>query len=87
MPAADARAVPGVAPGLSGPRTGAYCAAVHPSRTRKRAQRYLFGVNSQQAQLDLAYGYFKNDESVSALAACDRFMKLYPDNRHADYAY
>ncbi|MGH8563243.1 MAG: outer membrane protein assembly factor BamD [Gammaproteobacteria bacterium] len=53
----------------------------------KLLARYPFGPNSQQAQLDLAYAYFKNDEAVSAVAACDRFMKLYPDNRHVDYAY
>ena len=53
----------------------------------KLLARYPFGPNTQQAQLDLAYAYFKNDESVSAVAACDRFMKLYPDNRHVDYAY
>ena len=53
----------------------------------KLLARYPFGPNSQQAQLDSAYAYFKNDESVSAAAACDRSMKLYPDNRHVDYAY
>ncbi|MGH8588742.1 MAG: outer membrane protein assembly factor BamD, partial [Gammaproteobacteria bacterium] len=52
----------------------------------KLLARYPFGPNSQQAQLDLAYAYFKNDEAVSAVAACERFMKLYPDNRHVDYA-
>jgi outer membrane protein assembly factor BamD len=53
----------------------------------KLLARYPFGANSQQSQLDLAYAYFKNEEAPSAVAACERFMKLYPDNRHVDYAY
>ena len=53
----------------------------------KLLARHPFGVHAQQAQLDLAYAYYKNDESASAVAACDRFIKLYPDHSHVDYAY
>ncbi len=49
--------------------------------------RFPFGVKAQQAQLDLAYAYYKGDETESALAACDRFIKLYPDHGHTAYAY
>ncbi|MGI0025797.1 MAG: outer membrane protein assembly factor BamD, partial [Nitrososphaera sp.] len=49
--------------------------------------RYPFGDFSKQAQLDLAYAYYKTEESASAIAACDRFIKLYPTSPHVDYAY
>ena len=46
-----------------------------------------FGPYAQQAQLDLAYGYYKYNEPDSAIAAADQFIKLYPRNPHVDYAY
>ncbi|MDE2088768.1 MAG: outer membrane protein assembly factor BamD [Gammaproteobacteria bacterium] len=49
--------------------------------------RYPFGVYAQQAQLDVAYAYYKDDEPDSAIAAADRFIKMYPTNPHVDYAY
>ena len=49
--------------------------------------RYPYGAYSQQAQLDLAYAYFKQEESASAVAACDRYIKLYPNSEGVDYAY
>ncbi len=53
----------------------------------KLEARYPFGVYGQQSVLDLAYAYYKNDEPEAAIAACDRFIKLYPQNTHVDYAY
>jgi outer membrane protein assembly factor BamD len=49
--------------------------------------RFPFGVYGQQALLDLAYAYFKNDETDACISAADRFIKLYPQNAHVDYAY
>ncbi len=49
--------------------------------------RYPFGPYAAQAQLDVAYAYFKNDNPESAIAAADRFIKLHPRNPHVDYAY
>ena len=49
--------------------------------------RYPFGVYGQQALLDLAYVYYKIDNHESALSTCDRFIRLYPQNPHVDYAY
>ncbi|MDA8383064.1 MAG: outer membrane protein assembly factor BamD [Betaproteobacteria bacterium] len=49
--------------------------------------RYPYGPYAEQAQLDIAYSYYKDDEPVSAVAAADRFIKTYPDNSHVDYAY
>jgi outer membrane protein assembly factor BamD len=46
-----------------------------------------FGPYAQQAQLDIAYAYYKYDEPDSAIAAADQFIKLYPRNPHVDYAY
>lgn len=46
-----------------------------------------FGPYAQQAQLDIAYAYYKYDEPESAIAAADQFIKLYPRNPHVDYAY
>lgn len=49
--------------------------------------RYPFGVYAQQAQLDVAYAYYKDNEPDSAIAAAERFIKMYPTNPHVDYAY
>lgn len=49
--------------------------------------RYPFGVYGQQALLDLAYVYYKIDNHEEALSTCDRFIRLYPQNPHVDYAY
>jgi len=49
--------------------------------------RYPFGRYAQQAQLDIAYAYYKDDEAISAIAACDRFIKLHPNHPNVDYAY
>lgn len=53
----------------------------------KLEARYPFGNFATQAQLDVAYAYYKNNEPDSALAAVDRFIKLNPSNPHVDYAY
>ncbi|MCK4843155.1 MAG: outer membrane protein assembly factor BamD [Methylococcales bacterium] len=49
--------------------------------------RYPFGDYAAQAQLNIAYSYYKNDEPDAALAAADRFIKLHPRNTSVDYAY
>ena len=49
--------------------------------------RYPFGRYAQQAQLEVAYAYYKYDEPESAVAAADRFIKLHPRHPHVDYAY
>jgi outer membrane protein assembly factor BamD len=53
----------------------------------KLEARYPYGRFAQQAQLDVAYAYWKNGERASALAAADRFIKLYPNHANVDYAY
>lgn len=53
----------------------------------KLESRYPFGNYATQAQLDIAYAYYKNDEPDSAIAAADRFIKLNPTHPNVDYAY
>src|SRR5512135_239396 len=49
--------------------------------------RYPFGRYAQQALLEVAYAYYKDNEPISAVAACDRFIKLHPNHPNVDYAY
>jgi len=49
--------------------------------------RYPFGKYAQQAQLEIAYAYYKFDEPDLAIAAADRFIKIYPRHQHVDYAW
>jgi outer membrane protein assembly factor BamD len=49
--------------------------------------RYPFGRYTQQGQIDLAYVHYRNNEPDLALAAADRFIKLYPGHPRVDYAY
>jgi outer membrane protein assembly factor BamD len=53
----------------------------------KLEARYPFGEQATQAQLNVAYAYYKNNEPDSALAAADRFIKLNPTHKNVDYAY
>jgi outer membrane protein assembly factor BamD len=53
----------------------------------KLEARYPYGRYAQQAQLEVAYAYFKTGEAASALAACDRFIRLHPNHPNVDYAY
>ena len=52
----------------------------------KLEARYPYGRYAQQAQLELAYVYWKSNEPGSALAAADRFIKLHPNHPAVDYA-
>ena len=53
----------------------------------KLEARYPYGRYAQQAQLEIAYAYWKDSERASAIAAIDRFIKQYPNHPHVDYAY
>jgi outer membrane protein assembly factor BamD len=53
----------------------------------KLEARYPYGPFAQQAQLEVAYAYYKDNEPVSAVAACERFIKLHPNHPNVDYAY
>ena len=49
--------------------------------------RFPFGKYATQAQIDVAYAYFKFEEPDSAITAIDRFIKLHPRHPAVDYAY
>jgi len=49
--------------------------------------RFPFGKYATQAQIDVAYAYYKFEEPDSAVTAIDRFIKLHPRNPGVDYAY
>jgi outer membrane protein assembly factor BamD len=49
--------------------------------------RYPFGRFAEQAQLEIAYAYYKFDEPDLAIAAADRFIRLHPRNKNVPYAY
>ncbi|MEX2524968.1 MAG: outer membrane protein assembly factor BamD [Gammaproteobacteria bacterium] len=49
--------------------------------------RFPFGVYGQQSLLDLAYVYYKTEDYEGSISACDRFIRLYPQNPYIDYAY
>lgn len=49
--------------------------------------RFPFDPYAKQAQLDIAYSYYKFDEPESAISAADRFLRLHPRDPHIDYVY
>lgn len=53
----------------------------------KLESRFPYGQFAQQAQLEAAYAYFKDNERASAIAAADRFIKLHPNHPNVDYAW
>ncbi len=53
----------------------------------KLEARFPYGRFAQQAQLEIAYAYYKQKEPASAIAAAERFVKLHPNHPNVDYAY
>lgn len=52
----------------------------------KLEARYPLGRYAQQAQLETAYAYYKFEEPDSALDAIDRYLRMNPTAKNADYA-
>lgn len=52
----------------------------------KLESRHPFTRWAQQALLSMAYAHYRNEERILALAALDRFQKLYPSHPAMDYA-
>ncbi len=63
--------------------TGAYDTAT--KYFEKLESRYPYGILAQQALMEVAYGYYKQGDRAQALAACDRFLRIYPNNPDVDY--
>ena len=53
----------------------------------KLESRYPYGRYAQQAQIEVAYAYWKAGEPASAIAASERFIKLHPNHPNVDYVY
>lgn len=53
----------------------------------KLEARYPYGRYAQQAQLEIAYAYYKDNEPAQAITAIGRFIKLHPNHPNVDYAY
>lgn len=49
--------------------------------------QYPFGVYSKKGDLSLVYAYYKHADPALALAACVRYIRLYPRDKHLDYIY
>ncbi len=64
---------------------GSYAKAI--KYFEKLESRYPYGRYAQQAQIEIAYAYWKDFEPASALAACDRFIKLHPNHPNVDYVH
>jgi len=64
---------------------GAYDKAI--KYFEKLEARFPYGRYAQQAQLEVAYAYFRQQEPASTIAACDRFIRLHPNHPNVDYAY
>src|SRR5687768_13064259 len=48
--------------------------------------KYPFGRYAQQAQIEIAYAYYKQGETAQAISALVRFTKLHPHHPNLDYA-
>ncbi|MCC5793097.1 MAG: outer membrane protein assembly factor BamD [Legionellaceae bacterium] len=48
---------------------------------------YPFSDYAEQAQYNLIYAYYQNEEYPAAAATAERFIRLYPRTRHVDYAW
>jgi len=53
----------------------------------KLEARYPYGRYAQQAQIEVAYAYYKQGEAALSIAAADRFIKLHPNHPNVDYVY
>ncbi|WP_254424393.1 outer membrane protein assembly factor BamD [Rhodanobacter sp. C05] len=49
--------------------------------------RFPSGPYNEQAQLDLAYSQYKDNQPDDALSTINSFIKTNPTNNHVDYAY
>lgn len=64
---------------------GSYAAAI--KYFEALASLYPFDENSEQAQRDLILSYYKTKDYASAEAAADRYIRVYPQSSHTDFAY
>lgn len=65
--------------------SGAYDKAIKLFETLEA--RYPFGVFAQQAQMEVAYAYYRQNDQAQTLAAAERFIRLHPNHPNVDYMY
>jgi outer membrane protein assembly factor BamD len=53
----------------------------------KLESRYPFGAYAQQAQMEIAYAYYRQNDQAQCLAAVERFIRLHPNHVNVDYMY
>lgn len=53
----------------------------------KLEAKFPYGRYAQQAQIEVAYAYYRQGDRAQALAACDRFIRLHPNHPNVDYIY
>ena len=66
-------------------KQGNYATAIKHFETLEA--RYPYGPYAEQAQLEVAYAYYKDNEMASAIAAANRFIRQHPTHVYVDYAY
>lgn len=49
--------------------------------------RFPYGPYTEQAQIELAYAYFKGNKPEDATSAVNRFIRTYPAHPNIDYVY
>ena len=54
---------------------------------KKLESRYPNSKYGAQAQLDMAYAYYKQEDAAQCVSTVERFIKLHPDHPNLDYAY
>lgn len=63
----------------------------HPNQAVKKLEAlnalYPFGAYAEDGLINLVYAYYDNDNADEALAAADRYLRLYPRGQYSDYAY
>lgn len=65
--------------------TGSYESAI--TAFEQLQARFPYGAHAQQAELQIAYTYYRMQDTASAIVACDRFIRQYPDNPNVPYAH
>jgi len=54
---------------------------------KKLESRYPNSKYGAQAKLDMAYAYYKQQDSAQCVSSVERFIKIYPNHPNLDYAY
>jgi len=54
---------------------------------KKLESRYPNSKYGAQAQLDMAYAFFKQEDPAQCVSTVERFIKIHPNHPNLDYAY